>query len=119
MEGRSGRRLSVCALGALIAVLLSGVGEASVGPIEQNGVFALIGGAPKIVSKFWAEQTGGLSALLKVRQFEPDGTTPILKYETEMQHLMHMVVVRDDFATFAHLHPAFEPATGTFSQPFT
>jgi hypothetical protein len=30
-----------------------------------------------------------------------------------------MIVVRDDFATFAHLHPAFNLTTGTFSDPFT
>ena len=36
-----------------------------------------------------------------------------------MQMLMHVIVVRDDFLTFEHLHPAFDAATGTFSQAFT
>jgi hypothetical protein len=32
---------------------------------------------------------------------------------------MHLIVVRDDFATFAHIHPTFDATTGIFSQPFT
>ena len=32
---------------------------------------------------------------------------------------MHLVIVRDDFATFAHVHPDFDTQTGTFWQQFT
>ena len=60
-----------------------------------------------------------LSATLKVQQFAMGSTAPILDYDVEMQRTMHMVVVRDDFATFKHLHPAFNTGTGTFSQAFT
>jgi hypothetical protein len=101
----------------LAALLLATV--ASAGRSEQTGTFALFGGAPKIVSKFWVQHSQGLTATLKVRQFESDGKTPLLDYDVDMQHLMHLVVVRDDFATFGHYHPAFDTTTGTFQQPFT
>jgi hypothetical protein len=92
---------------------------AAAGRIEQTGTFVLLGGTPKIVSKFWTDHAQGLTATLKVRQFQIDGKTPILDYDVDMQHLMHLVVVRDDFATFAHLHPVYDTTTGTFQQPFT
>jgi hypothetical protein len=79
------------------------------------GTFALLDSAPKIVSQFSATYAGN-TVTLKIRQFLEDGTTPILKYDVDMQKLMHLIVVRDDFATFAHVHPSFDPATGTFSQ---
>jgi hypothetical protein len=101
------------------AVSLTALARASAGPAEQTGVFALLGGTPKIVSKFWAEHGTGPSATLKFRQFQLDGTTPILDYDVDMEKLAHVVVIRDDFATFAHLHPAFDTTTGTFSQSFT
>jgi hypothetical protein len=101
----------------LAALLFSTV--ASAGRIEQTGTFALFGGAPKIVSKFWVEHAQGLTATLKIRQFKTDGKTPILNYDVDMQRLMHLVIVRDDFATFAHLHPAFDATTGTFERRFT
>jgi len=104
--------------GIVIAALIFAT-VASVGRLEQPGTFALLGGTPKIVSEFWAEHGTGLTATLKIRQFQPNGTTPILTYDVDMQHLMHLIVVRDDFATFAHLHPAFDTTTGTFSQRFT
>ena len=50
--------------------------------------------------------------------FTPDGK-PILNYDVDMERVMHLVVVRDDFATFAHLHPDYDAATGTFWQDFT
>jgi hypothetical protein len=101
----------------LAAILLTSV--AAAGRIEQAGTFALLGGTPKIVSKFWAQHAQGLTATLKVRQLQTDGKTPILNYDVDMQHLMHLIVVRDDFATFAHYHPAFDATTGTFQQQFT
>jgi hypothetical protein len=110
VEGRT--RAGLIAAAVLLATI------ASAGAIEQNGTFALLGGKAKIVSKFWAEHGQGLSATLKVRQFTTAGK-PILKYDRDMQHLMHEVIVRDDFRTFAHKHPSFDAATGTFSLPFT
>jgi len=125
LDSRTRRRSSgigIAVAGALFAAaLLVGavLARASVGPAQQTGTFALLGGTPEIVSKFWAVMGPGLSSTLKVQQYPAGSKSPILNYAVEMQKTMHMVVVRDDFATFAHLHPAFNTTTGTFSQSFT
>ena len=120
MEGSTRRRLSgTLAAVALAATCIGGIARASVGPAEQTGVFALLGGTPRIVSKFWADAGPGLGATLKFRQYKLGGAAPILDYDVDMQHVMHVVVIRDDFATFAHLHPDFDTTTGTFSAKFT
>ncbi|MGA8576930.1 MAG: hypothetical protein WB609_14755 [Candidatus Cybelea sp.] len=114
MESPTRRRLSgMLVAGGLVAILLGGFRSDT-----QSGAFALLGGSPKINSSFWTDHDNGLSTTLKVRQFQPDGK-PILNYEIDMQRLMHLVVIRDDFATFAHLHPSFDATTGTFWQLFT
>jgi hypothetical protein len=119
VESGARRRLSgMVVAGTLAALVLGGIAAANGTRAEQSGIFALLDGTPKIDSKFWTERANGLSVTLNVRQFQPDGK-PILAYEIDMQKLMHMVVVRDDFATFAHLHPAFDMKTGTFRQSFT
>jgi hypothetical protein len=109
-----GAALIVVAAGSAAIAALASAGE-----IEQTGTFALLGGTPKIVSKFWAVHGNGEATTLKVRQFQLDGVTPILNYDVEMQKTIHMIVVRDDFSLFSHLHPAFNTTTGVFSQPFT
>ncbi len=106
-------------LGSTLTAICAGVAFGSVGPIAQAGVFALLGGTPKIVSKFRGEHAAGSSVTLTIRQFQLDGKTSILNYDVDMQKFMHLVVVRDDFATFAHLHPVFDTRTGVFWQPFT
>lgn len=111
-------RVSPLALVALFAAVFA-LAHASAGPPEQTGTFALLGGTPKIVSKFWATMGSGLTSHLNVQQFRIGSTKPILNYSVEMQRTMHMVVVRDDFATFEHLHPAFDTTTGAFVQKFT
>lgn len=110
MESRTRRGLT---LGIVALATL-----ASAGPAEQTGTFALLGGTPQIVSKFWATQGTGLTYRLFVRQFTKAGA-PIKAYDIDMQHFMHLVVVRDDFATFAHKHPAYNTTTGAFESAFT
>ncbi len=85
---------------------------------QQPGTFALLGGKPQITSKFWATHGTGLNYRLNVQQFTMSGA-PIKAYDIDMQHYMHLVVVRDDFGTFAHKHPAYDTTTGTFVQDFT
>jgi hypothetical protein len=106
------------ALVVIVAIAAFAIARVWAAPSEQSGTFALLGGTPKIVSQI-SGQRAALSVILRVRQFQLDGTTPILHYDVDMQRLMHLVVIRDDFATFDHLHPAFDDATGTFSQPIT
>ncbi len=119
MESFARRRVSAVLVAGLLAVSFAAGGRAESLRVEQNGVFALLGGTPRIVSRFWISNPNGLSGILKVRQFRLDGKTPILTYDTDMEHLMHLVIVRDDFATFAHLHPDYDRQTGTFWQRFT
>jgi hypothetical protein len=120
VESHTRRRLKDALIACVLAAACGAhVAYASAGPPEQSGVFALLGGTPKIVSKFWADHAAGLTATLKIRQFQLDGTAPILAYDVDMERLIHVIVVRDDFATFAHLHPAFDTTSGTFSQRFT
>jgi hypothetical protein len=120
VESRTRRRLNATLVAAALA-LSAGLAavRASVGPVEQPGVFALLGGRPKIVAEFWAVHDTGLTSTLSIRQFAIASKTPLRDYDVDMEKKMHLVVVRDDFATFAHLHPSFDAATGTFSQVFT
>jgi hypothetical protein len=111
--------LSHTLVGCALVAIVAGVARASVGPEEQAGIFALLGGTPEIVSQLWTEHAAGLTAILQIRQFQLDGTTPVLNYDVDMEKLMHLVIVRDDFTTFAHLHPAFNRMTGIFQQRFT
>jgi len=117
VEGHSRCRL-IGATAAVAAAMAAAGSAASAGHVTQTGTFALLDGTPKIVSKLWTLPPAGADATIKVRQYELDGK-PILDYEVDMQKLMHMVIVRDDFATFAHLHPAFDTTTGTFAQQFS
>lgn len=123
MEGSSRRtvaRITVATLCATLAAIGGAtLARASAGPPEQTGTFALLGGTPKIVSKFWATTSSGLSSTLHVRQFAIGSSKPIFDYSIEMQKTIHLVVIRDDFATFDHLHAAFNTTTGTFVEPFT
>jgi hypothetical protein len=115
---------AACVIASVAACVIASV-AASVGTPEQRGVFALLGGTQKIASRLWVNHASGSSVTLNIRQFAigapapGSDSTPIFDYEIDMQKLMHLVVVRDDFATFAHLHPTFDPKTGTFLQRFT
>jgi hypothetical protein len=104
--------------GLLAAIYAAGVARGAAGRVEQPGVFALLGGTPRVSAKFWLSHPDRLSGTLQVRQFTVDGK-PILDYDLDMEHVMHMIIVRDDFATFDHLHPDFDARTGTFWQDFT
>jgi hypothetical protein len=106
------------AASAVALVTACAIAHASVDPTER-GVFALLGGTPKIVSELSEQHGAGLTYLLKIRQFHLDAKTPILQYDVDMQKLIHLIVVRDDFGTFAHVHPSFDRTNGTFSQTFT
>lgn len=114
------RRVTALALAASAALGAAAIPVALRASVDatQTGTFALPGGTPKIVAKFWAEHGTGLSATLKVQQFLPGSDTPIRAYDLDMSKMMHEVIVRDDFATFDHLHPAFDARTGVFSTPF-
>lgn len=117
MESRTRRRVSGTLIAAFAASSWASA-SASSGSVEQAGVFALVGGTPKIASKLSADRVSGPSSTLTIQQFTPGGK-PLVDYDADMEHVMHLIIVRDDFATFAHLHPNFDTTTGTFWQAFT
>jgi hypothetical protein len=114
------RSLSRLVLGAAGAIALASivVGVRAAAGAEQLGIFALLGSSAKVVSTA-RSQPAGATATLLIRQFQPDGKTPILAYDVDMQKPIHLIVVRDDLGEFMHLHPTLERATGTFRQSFS
>ncbi|MGQ9405991.1 heavy-metal-associated domain-containing protein [Mycolicibacterium gilvum] len=48
----------------------------------------------------------------------PSGT-PLLDYATVHDKQLHLIIVRSDGQHFAHVHPALDQATGTWSTPWT
>ncbi|MBV9056452.1 MAG: hypothetical protein JO078_08480 [Candidatus Eremiobacteraeota bacterium] len=115
MEGRTrgGVTFAAVASAALLAFCALSVAWASVVRV-QNGAFALLGGTPKITSLARSTFSEG-NATLVIRQFGPERKI-LLDYDMDMEKLMHLIVVRDDFAEFMHLHPAFDATTGAFTQ---
>jgi hypothetical protein len=112
---RGSRGRLIAAAVAAVALALSGARAATVG-VEQRGVFALLGGTPRIQSTA-RSQFAGASLMLAIRQYRRNGTA-LTRYDSDMEMLMHLVVVRDDFREFMHLHPAFDSTTGSFKQTF-
>lgn len=66
--------------------------------------------------------TAGQPAELSFR-YVWKGETPITQFDYEHEKLMHLVVVSQDFSSYAHVHPTLDPATGVFAlkvnQPVT
>jgi len=118
VESHTRRRLSGMFAGLLACVCAAGVARATAGSVKESGVFALLGGTPKVSATLRVTDPRGLSGTLNIREFT-QGDKPILAYDVDMEHIMHMIIVRDDFATFDHVHPAFNTTTSTFSQRFT
>ncbi len=110
MGGRTRGRLIAALASAAAATVLCAAAASFAAP-AQRGIFALLSASPRIVSEAWLDASG----IVRIRQYYPGVTAPIREYGTDMQKLMHLIVVRDDFATFAHLHPAFDANTGTFT----
>jgi len=122
VDGRTRRRLSggIFKWSVAFAIASAPAALAAATSAPQTGVFALLDGSSKIVSILrTTPQRTPLSSMLHVTQFRTGSDAPILAYDVEMQHTMHLVVIRDDFATFAHLHPDFNTQTGTFDAAFT
>ncbi len=118
MERRARTRL-IAAFAGVVALASAVAGSRAAPSVEQRGIFALLGGAPKIVSAARSEAFSDVAATLVIRQSQSDGKTPIFNYDIDMQKLIHLIVVRDDFQTFMHLHPVFHRDTGAFRQPFS
>jgi hypothetical protein len=111
VEGSSHRRVSgLIAWGLALAVAAP---VAALATSWQNGTFALLGATPQITSKLAQVPSSGGTAI-KIKQFPIGSNTAIANYDVDMQRTIHLVTVRDDFATFKHEHPAFNTGTNAF-----
>jgi len=91
-------------LRGLIATLAAVVMLAASAPIV--GTFALSGGTAK--ARGYLLDAGGpdpLERRLAIWFTPPGGGPPIRHYDVDMAKLLHLIVVSDDFTSFAHVHP--------------
>ena len=79
-----------------------------------SGTFALLGGKPSVMAQMNVQTQDGKDQI-DIVQTKAGATHPIVDYTVDMTQLMHMVIVRDDFATFIHGHPEFNAQTGHFT----
>jgi hypothetical protein len=77
-----------------------------------DGTAASAGGLTLTASP--ASLTPGRTVELTLQVTGKDGM-PITEFERDQTKLMHLVIARDDFADFQHLHPTLHPATGKFT----
>lgn len=118
MESRTVRRVAFAIAACVgIACTLSAARADTAGAV-QRGLFALLGAKPAIVAYAKTTASSDTAVTLTIRQFMSGGQKPIRHYDVDMQMLMHVIVVRDDFAVFMHLHPSFDATAGTFEQSF-
>jgi len=89
----------------LIAIVLA---LASTGPVASvAGHFALDGVAQNTLRYIALERVAKADALTRkidLHMTTPDGAT-IRRYDVEITKRLHLIIVSDDFRTFAHVHP--------------
>jgi hypothetical protein len=76
---------------------------------QQTGQFALYHGTPHLRSDL--RLIGGNK--LDIVQYPLRGSTPLTRYALTEGEALHVVLVRDDFRSFSHVHPR-GGANGTF-----
>jgi hypothetical protein len=76
-------------------------------PSPLSGSYALQRGAPKTSGYLRATPVAGrpLAYDLDFWATKLGSPAPIVAYSVDMTKLLHMIVVRSDFRTFAHIHP--------------
>jgi hypothetical protein len=112
MDSPSRRRL-IATAGTLLLVVACARSEPW--PPSETGIFALHSAAPHVAARMTAH--AGNPTTLEIAQYTPDRSQIITRYAPDFTRDMHLIVVRDDFATFAHLHPQLDRSTGHFSLP--
>lgn len=92
-------------LGAIICALfaLAFAAPASAAQQRQTGAFALYHGTPKLVSD--VSLVG--SNELDIAQYAIGSRTPVLHYVRTEGEPLHLILVRDDFRAFSHVHPSY------------
>lgn len=89
----------------IATVLLGAVLIAAASPLP--GVFALQQGAPRSHAFLRATPREGAPLRLHLDAWLTDDATsaPIRSWRRDMTKLLHLIIVRDDFTTFEHVHP--------------
>jgi uncharacterized protein len=88
------------------------------GPPTQSGTYALAEGRPQIESHLHARRTAG-STVLNFSQNLVNGGRPVTRYDVEQTKLMHLVLVRDDFNGFMHVHPSLKDGHFSIAVPLS
>lgn len=114
MDGSTRRRLTalLAACAALASIAVAQAAKETV----QTGTFALLGGTATTQAELRTTPATGGSLDVRVRLFQSDGKTPVLAYNVAGDRTMQFLLLRDDFRTFARLHPAVDATTGTFHE---
>jgi len=89
-------------IGALIACAMLLCTNAQASVREQTGAFALQGQSQRVVARL--QRTG--SDTLDLVQLSESAHKPITNYVPVDGAPVHFFIVRDDFQTFTHVHPA-------------
>lgn len=106
--------LALAALWALAAL----PAQASQTAALQSGSFALAEGRAQVTSQL-RERPSGDRTRLEFEQFETGSSRLITRYDVEQTKLMHLVVIRDDFQGFMHVHPSLKDGRFSIALPLT
>lgn len=106
--------LALAALWALAAL----PAQASQAAALQRGSFALAEGRAQVISQLRERRSGGQTQL-DFEQFETGSGRPVMRYDLEQTKLMHLVLVRDDFQGFMHVHPSLKDGHFSIALPLS
>jgi hypothetical protein len=85
--------------------------------LQQTGQYALAQGKPQMVSRLsLVNGANGLQTLVLI-QYAPHSTAPLTRYVPTEDEPLHIVIVRDDFLSFGHVHPQMS-RSGVFRLPY-
>ncbi len=84
--------------------------------VQQTGQYASSQGKPQIVSRLTLTNGRSPEDTLLLVQYAPKSRTPITQYVPTQGEPLHIIIVRDDFFGFGHLHPQMSPG-GVFRLP--
>jgi hypothetical protein len=99
MEGRAIRGVIAGALCALTFCV------ASAAVVNETGQYALAQGQAKITSRLSLTDGAFGTQTLALVQYPLHSASPLKRYALIEGEMLHVVVVRDDFQSFGHLHP--------------
>jgi len=97
-------RRSIGVIALLTAAVIFAAASAS---NAQRGVWALASGRPEVRAQLSVQSSGEARNRLDISQYERNATQPIRNYDIDQTKLLHLILVRDDFSSFQHVHPAF------------